>query len=329
MDRRSGVFTTSDALLAGIDRNAIGPLLRSGAWRRIRYGVYTTGELWRSHQAEGMTHRLECAAALSRLDRTSVVSHTSAARLHRLLVPGSADAGVRLTDPQQFRTGRGYRISQASLPPSDQAVERGLPVTTVPRTLADVGREWPVVDTVIAIDDALADGRTGLNELRAATLAQTHWVGCGRAARAVSLARVGAHSPHETLTRLALITAGLPEPLLQQSVRVGTRVVGVLDMYWPEHGVFVECDGMVKYTDPWRGRSPAEVAWQEKRRHDELLDLDLRGVRIAPEDLRAGWDAKVSRLQSLLVGGRRAAPRYRTELWNGGLRTTPRVAAAS
>ncbi|MGY5884722.1 type IV toxin-antitoxin system AbiEi family antitoxin domain-containing protein [Modestobacter lacusdianchii] len=327
MDRQAGVFSTADALASGIDRNAIGPLLRSRAWRRIRYGVYTTGEQWRRHAAEGRTHRLECAAALRRLERTSVVvSHDSAARLHGLVVPRSADADVRLTDPDQFRTGRGYRISQAALPPPDVLVHEGLPVTALPRTLADVGREWPVVDSVIAVDDALADGRTTLDELRTAALAQTHWVGCGQAARAISLARVGAHSPHETRTRLALLAAGLPEPLLQQAVFLGSRLVAVLDGYWPEFGVFLECDGMVKYTDPWHGRTPGEVAWQEKRRHDVLLDVDLQGVRVAPEDLTERWPEKVARLHALM-GRPRTAPRCRIVPWNGGLRTTPRSAA--
>ena len=328
MRRHAGVFTTAEALGAGVDHNAIGPLVRSGTWRRIRYGVYTTGELWRRHEAEGRTHRLECAAALRRLDRPDVVvSHDSAARLHRLVVPRSAGGGVRLTDPEQFRTGRGYRISQASLAQPDVVVLDGLPVTTVTRTLADVGREWSFADAVVAADDALADGRTTPGELRAASLAQTHWVGCGDAARAFSAARTGAHSPHETRTRLALLAAGLPEPLLQQAVLVDGRLVAVLDMYWPDEGVFLECDGMVKYADPWRGRTPAEVLWEEKRRQDQLLDLDLHGLRVAPDDLRVDWHVKIARLSTLLQRGRRAVPRHRTTSWNDGLRTPHRAAA--
>lgn len=328
MARQAGVFSTADALAAGVDRNAIGPLVRSGTWRRVRYGVYTTGDVWRRHEVEGRTHRLECAAVLRRLGRSSaVVSHTSAARLHRLVVPRSAGTEVRLTDPEQFRTGRNYRISEATVVPEDVVVHEGLPVTTVTRTLADIGREWPLADAVVAADDALADGRTSLAALGAAALAQTHWVGCGNASRAFSLARVGAHSPHETRTRLALLGAGLPEPLLQCAVLVGARLVAVLDMYWPDYGVFAECDGMVKYTDPWRGRTPAEVLWQEKRRQDDLLDLDLRGVRIAPEDIRDQPGEKFERLGSLLSRRRTATPRYRTELWQAGLRRAPRTAA--
>src|SRR4051812_44802162 len=141
MNRHAGVFAASDALAAGVDRNAFGPLLRSGAWRRIRYGVYTTGEVWRRHEAEGRTHRLECAAALRRLDRSSVVaSHASAARLLGLVVPHYLDDEVRLTDPDQFRVGRGYRISAAALPPEAVPSPEGFPVTPVAAARAEVGR---------------------------------------------------------------------------------------------------------------------------------------------------------------------------------------------
>ena len=328
MTRHGGVFATADALAAGVSKEEIRPLLRSGAWHRIRYGVYTTGEVWRLHDRTGRLHRLECAAVLRRLERDSVVlSHGSAARLHELVLPDSLTTEVRLTDPEQFRVGRDYRISAATTPLSDVVHQDGLPLTTITRTLADVGREWGLRDTVVALDDALADGRTTLRELTTATLAQTHWIGCGRAARAISLARLGAHSPHETLTRLALLDAGLPEPLLQQAVFLGSRLVAVLDMYWPDHGVFAECDGMVKYTDPWRGRSPADALRAEKRRQDDLLDLDLRGVRITPDDVRLRLHEKVGRLRSLFNRGPAPAPRYRVHLYNDGFRLTPRAAA--
>lgn len=329
MRRYGGVFAARDALAAGVDRAHIGPLLRSGTWRRIRYGVYTTGEVWRQHEALGTTHHLECAGVLRRLERVeSVISHTSAARLHDLVIPNTADADVWLTDPARFRTGRGYRVREATLPPGDVVDLDSLRVTALPRTLADVGRDWKLVDTVIAADDALADGRLTPDELTAAALAQTHWVNCGGAARAFSLARVGAHSPHETRTRLALAAAGLPEPMLQCAVHLGRRLVAILDMAWPDHGVFAECDGRIKYSDPWHGRTPADVGWAEKRRHDELLDLDLRGLRITPENVRDGLGAKVARLHELFSRPAPLNPRYRLSQWNGGLRT-PFLAAAS
>ena len=327
MDRHGQVFATADARRAGVGRDEVSPLLRSGEWWRLRHGVYTTGAVWREHEAAGRTHLLECAAALRRLPGSSaVISHASAARVHQLLVPAGAGDQVQLTDPGQFRIGRGYTIRQAGLPEDDVVVIDGLRVTSLVRTLVDVAREWDVVDAVVAIDDALADGRVTLDELTAAILRQTHWPAIGTAAEAVRLARVGAHSPHETRTRLALIGAGLPEPMLQAAVLRGSRLVAVLDMLWEWAGVFGESVGKVKVLDAWHGRTPAEAVWREKLRHDELVDLDLRGVRVAPADLFAPLPAKVARVRALLDTPPPGPRRYRIVHWQGGLRPTPRVA---
>lgn len=324
MELHGGVFAAADAVAAGVARTAIPHLVSTGAWRRVRYGVYTTTDLWRHHVDTGTTHELECAAVVRRLGRRSVVSHTSAARLHGLVVPPSASTDVWLTDPDQYRRGKGYRVMEAPLP-EDTVQEHGaFSTTTIPRTLADVGRQWDVVDTVVAADDALADGRTTPAELTAAALAQTHWVACGQSASALGLAAVGAHSPHETRTRLQLVGAGLPAPLLQVAVWLGNRLVAVLDMFWPDQRVFLNCDGKIKVLDPWNGRTPAEAVWRAKVQHDTLVDLGLRGVHVTPADLRAPWPAKVSTVRRLLEGVRpELLPGVRFEQWRGGLRSAP------
>jgi hypothetical protein len=329
MARHGGVFSTAHAKAAGYDRHAIAAQLRSGAWHAVRYGVHTSGELWSAHEDAGRHHHLEAAAVVLRLGRPdSVLSHASAARLHGLLLPAEVGTDVELTDPVQHRTGRGYRVRRASLPPEDVTVVGGLPVTTLARTLADVARDWDVVDTVVAVDDVLADGRLTPAELTATALRHRHWPGAGRLARAFGLSRVGAHSPHETRTRLAFMSAGVPEPLLQAGVFVGPRLVGVLDMLWEEPAVFGECDGRTKVDDPWFGRTASEAVWAEKCRHDQLVDLDLVGLRMKPSDLHAPFADKVARLHRLLDRPPHGDVGYRVEQRNAGLRRTPRVRTA-
>ena len=133
--------------------------------------------------------------------------------------------------------------------------------------------------------------------------------------RAVALADGRAESPLETRGRLRIVGAGLPRPELQVEIRTGGRLVGVVDAWFDEAAVAVEFDGRVKYTDPWRGRSPERVLWDEKRREDELRALDIRVVRIADADLGARWPRVEARLRRLLArpgpAGRRftATPR--------------------
>ncbi|SDN58034.1 Transcriptional regulator, AbiEi antitoxin, Type IV TA system [Klenkia soli] len=326
MERHGGVFAAADALAVGMDRASIRRLVASGEWRRIRYGIYTTAARWLQHGVAGTTHELECAAVVRRLGRPTTISHTSAARLHGLVVPAEAPTGVWLTDEEQFRTGTEYRILEAPLPAEAVEPHGALTVTSLARTLADVGRYRDIADTVVAVDDALADGRVTPAELTAAALAQTHWRGAGRASTAFGLSAVGAHSPHETRTRLRVRGSGFPAPMLQVAVLQGNRLVAVLDMFWPEYRVFLNCDGKIKVTDPWGGRSGAEAVWREKAQHDELVDLGLRGSHVKPVDLHAGWPLKVARLERLftepvpaLVDG------VRFEQWQGGLRVPARV----
>jgi hypothetical protein len=72
-----------------------------------------------------------------------------------------------------------------------------------------------------------------------------------------------------------------------------------VDAWYEDAAVAVEFDGRVKYDDPRRGRIPAEVAWAEKRREDEIRDLDVRVVRIVQADLPR-LQGPVERLRGLL-----------------------------
>ena len=59
--------------------------------------------------------------------------------------------------------------------------------------------------------------------------------------------------------------------------------------------------GKVKYTDPWRDRTPGRVLWEEKRREDDLRSLDIRIVRIADGDLGGRWCDVGKRLRALVA----------------------------
>ena len=86
---------------------------------------------------------------------------------------------------------------------------------------------------------------------------------------------------------------------LQVETRGGGRLVAVVDGWFDDAAVAVEFDGRVKYTDPWRDRSAAQVLWEEKRREDVLRALDIRIVRIADADVGPGWAVVEGRLQQL------------------------------
>ncbi len=77
--------------------------------------------------------------------------------------------------------------------------------------------------------------------------------------------------------------------------------VGRVDAWYEEAAVAIEFDGRVKYVDPRDGRTPGEVAWDEKRREDRIRATDVRFVRVVNEDFGPAWGSVVSRLRGMLA----------------------------
>ena len=172
---------------------------------------------------------------------------------------GGLHGVVRLTDPDRWRRGRGLRDDPRAAPAGRVWPAGPLRVTSAARTLVDCAREWPLEDAVVAMDAALLAGRTTADDCATAAPAVRRWPGAARAARAVALADGRAESPLETRGRSAS-SAPASHPELQVEIHADGRLVGVVDAWFDEAAVAVEFDGRIKYTDPWRGRSPERGA---------------------------------------------------------------------
>ncbi len=182
-DRQFGAFASEDAIRAGYTYDEVQAEVSRGRWVRLRRGVYVERAVLEAVDGDPVArHRLECAAVLVRLRGHAVVSHASAARLGGIVVPSSRPGVVRLTDEAQWRRGRGYEVSRATLPASDVRTLGTFRTTAPARTLVDCGREWPLEDAVVAMDAALNAGLLSHADLTGAVLAQSHWVGIGDAA---------------------------------------------------------------------------------------------------------------------------------------------------
>ena len=310
-ERHLGLFTAADARRAGYQHAEIRRLCTSGAWVRLRRGVYMTADALAAVEEGQRRHHVDCLAVLLLLNRPTVaISHESAARLWGFPLRKRPLAPVRLTDPTLSRQGRGYTITQAPLRTGEVMRSGPLRLTSAVRTLLDCARQWPLDDAVVALDAALLFGKVTPRELTDGVIALTTWPHAARAARAVALADGRAESPLETRGRLRIVGAELPAPELQVEIGAGGRLIAVVDAWFEASAVAVEFDGRVKYTDPWRGRSPERVLWEEKRREDELRALDIRVVRVAEEDLGAPWPMLESRLRVLLAAPGPAIRRF-------------------
>ncbi|MBS7549593.1 hypothetical protein KHA85_16300, partial [Dietzia sp. Marseille-Q0999] len=152
------------------------------------------------------------------------------------------------------------------------------------RTIVDVARTSGLESGVCAADQAIRRGLCTRFDLQVEAEAAKGRTGVSRA-RALPERTSGlAESVLETLIRLILVMAGLPEPELQVrlAVRGGKRFR--VDFFWPQWRLIGEADGFGKY-----GTEPEEIRrnWAaERRRQAQLEDAGYVVIRWTWADLQ-------------------------------------------
>ena len=126
----------------------------------------------------------------------------------------------------------------------------GLPVVAPADTWADlgefVGPGRPVgLDDLIVAGDAVANLVGGTEPLRRAVERRVRPRGKVTLTYAIPRIRVGSWSPMETRSRLMVMRAGLPEPLLNEDVVSHSGLwLGCGDLVWLEQRVVGEYQGV-------------------------------------------------------------------------------------
>jgi hypothetical protein len=294
-----GIVARRQLLALGLGREAIAVRLRTGRLHRLHRGVYAVGHVVLSQQARWMAAVLACGP-------DTVLSHRSAAALWGIREPSSR--AIEVSTPAKSRSRGGIHRHYASLPPDEVTTHRGIPVTSVPRTLFDLAA-LSSVDTVehalreseylrlhdrLSLPDLLAryPGRRGCRTIRE----------CLR--RRADLPAGRARSWLELEFLPFLRRSGLPRPRLNVWLQVGGRSIQV-DCLWPG-GVVVELDGFAGHG--------TRIAFREDRARDRRLRVAGYGVtRIAPEQLDAEPEALAADLRVLLGASKKQGqlPRYK------------------
>jgi hypothetical protein len=290
-----------DLLREGFSDGELRRLRRAGTLCPVRRGAYVHGPPPDDVVA---AHVLRIQAAREYLSGEAVVSHVSAAVLHRLPIWGLSLARVDVTRPGRCRGGRRgglVHVRTNTLDPAEVVQLGGVPVTSLERTVVDVARSVPFAQGVVAADGAHARDDWDVERAWALLGVMRRWPGAPGARRVLEFADGASESVGESRSRLLIAAAGLPDPVLQWTVP-GTR--HRVDFAWPEHHLVGEFDGRVKYGRLLKpGQDPGDVVFAEKRREDEIRGLGNGVVRWTWADLDA-FGPVATRLRDRL--GRRA-----------------------
>lgn len=256
---------------------------RRGELHRIRRGAYVQGPAptdWHGRCDDA----LAMIVALRRqLSSPFVLSHTSAALWWGLPLVGDPLVThiVQRTRPSARHDPRVKRHVLA-LRGDEIVTVRGVRVTTLERTALDCACACSDAEALVVVDAALRAGadRALLTRMVAANAGRR---GIVRARTTVCRADPGAESLAESLTRHHLIEDRLT-PISTQ-IAVDTRRGRFrIDLGWPAVKVGVEFDGRLKYEDD-DGRSPAQIIFREKQRHDAIVELGWLLLRVTWDDL--------------------------------------------
>lgn len=315
---QSGPFAYADARTAGVGEGRLrGPDLTRpffGTRQPVRAPTQTRAE-------EDLAETLRrCAEFAPLLGSTRFFSHGTAARLWGCPLPGRArdDAELHVSEraPNNAPRHPGIAGHQASDVRIGTALRQGLPVSDPVSTWFALARYLPLDELVAAGDHfILTPHQLDPLDLRPhATLEQLaqrlryfHGRGAVKAARALRLIRPGAESRPETLLRLLLLRAGLPEPLVNPDVtNTAGRWIGRADLVWPEWHTVVEYDG-----DQHRTNSIQYD--KDMSRLEDFIEAGFKVVKVRKRSLfRDPSDAVRRTAHALRTNGWQPERRHRT-----------------
>ncbi|MEV4900243.1 DUF559 domain-containing protein [Citricoccus sp. NPDC055426] len=299
-------FTLAEARGLGVSRDRF----LAADIVRLGWGLYAaegTDLGWPSAH-EPPSHglgRLALAALVKRFPGT-VLSHATAAHVFKLPVPDNvaADETVHLTWFTATRAVQRKRITahRSPLAAQDRMGYLQLALATPARTWLDLA---PVLTEkeLVVLGDAIVnrpyrggqrlDGWDTLAGL-SATLERAGSVKGVRIARlALARCRVGADSPPETLTRLALVDAGLPEPVVQLKGDPTDRYSPAADLGYRQLKIAIQYDGKHHRTTRQQTSDARRDAWFQER--------GWLVVRLTSDDLHNGFTRLIGIVQRRLA----------------------------
>jgi very-short-patch-repair endonuclease len=274
-----GVVTRRELLDAGVSRYEIEHRLRTGSLIRAYRGVFRVG-----HRAPSL--EASYLAAVRACGERALLAGRAAGHLYGLLGRASPPPEVLALGR---RPARGVRVRQArAIDPRDATVYRGIPITTVPRTLVDLAGLVSGEELAWACHEAGVKYGTTPGQVREVLGRRSNSRGAGK------LRRIVDGDTPITISRLErqfvklIRDAGLPLPTTNK--RAGGRRV---DCRWPQARLTVELDGYRYHRSRHAWERDRQREREARARGDEFRRYTWADVHEEPQ-------ATVAELRRLL-----------------------------
>jgi very-short-patch-repair endonuclease len=206
---------------------------------------------------------------------------------------------IEVTSPRAWRALPGVQRHRAELPADEVTVHRGIPTTTVPRTLLDLATVLNPTQLARAVNEAEVQRLTDPLSLNALLERYPRRPGVPALRALLGQRATVTRSELEKRFREFLIKAGLPLPETNAHIQV-EGVWYEVDCLWREHGLVVELDG--------REVHGTGSAFETDRARDRILQAaGYRVIRITWQQLHESPAAVAADVRALLRLGRTTA----------------------
>jgi Transcriptional regulator, AbiEi antitoxin/Protein of unknown function (DUF559) len=272
----------------GIERSGIDSRVRRGALLPLHRGVYAVGHCRLTNEGRWM-------AAVLASGPGGVLSHRSAGQLWQVL--SSSPAIPEVTRPRSFRTRGRIRCHQAILPADEIDEVEGIPVTSVSRTLLDLGSILSAQQLERAFNEAeirQLRSRRSVPDLLGRYAGRRGSTALRRLLAEDATSRGVTKRELEARFAGFLDAHGLPSPRRNADLAVRGRFFNV-DCLWPRERLIVELDG--------RAVHGTRRAFEADRERDRLLLVEgWRVARVTWAQLAGDPRGLATDLRALLGG---------------------------
>jgi very-short-patch-repair endonuclease len=270
--RSHGVVTRCELLAAGVTVREIGRRVQRGDLIRVHRGVFRVGHVAPSIEATYL-------AAVRACGERAVLAGAAAAFLFGLIK--RRPARIEVIAPT-YRRALHIVTRRDQLGPGDSTRWRGIPITSVPRTIVDLAAVLAEDDLARTFHEAVVRHRTTPQQVERVLSRRHNWPGARK------LRRVLWGEVPVTLSRLEkrfidrLRAACLPQP--KSNRRVDGRYV---DCRWQEHRLTVELDSYRYHHTRHAWEQDRQRERQARARGDEFRRYTWHDVDEDPEPMLA------------------------------------------
>ena len=262
--------------------------VQTGEWRRLPCGMLVIAGV-------PETFEMLATAALAAVSG-SVLGHHSAGRVHGVEVD---DRVVHVCVPPGS-TGRcrGVAVHRSALDAIDVTRRRGFPVTTLERTLVDLGATLPPRQLSSVVESALRDRLTTFDRVERVFARVSRQGRPGTKRMRDVLVRLDGTPPTESELEAMfldlIVGAGLAIPQSQVTFDWAPGEAGRVDFWYEAARLVVELDGR-------RFHARLEAFERDRRRDQLALMNDQRPVRFTHHQISDSPDEVVEVVRSLLA----------------------------